>query len=281
MPEQVPARTAADEIAARIDTTVPHPARRYDYMLGGKDNFAADRESAEAALAVHPALRVGVLENRRFLGRAVTYLAREAGIRQFLDVGTGIPSVNNTHQVAQSVAPESRIVYVDNDPIVLSHARALLTSAPQGRTAYLDADLREPDKILGHPDLRATLDLDRPVAVVLMAILHFIPDADDPYGIVARLLRDLPAGSFLCLSHFTMDFLPEETADRLREAWESNPANGPGQARTLDEVGRFFDGLDLVPPGIVSLAEWRADDEPQPRPSRVDISGYGAVGRKG
>lgn len=280
MPEQVPARTAADDVAARIDPTVPHPARRYDYLLGGKDNFAADRESAEAALAVHPTLRVGVLENRRFLGRTVRYLAQEAGIRQFLDIGTGIPAVNNTHQVAQSVAPESRIVYVDNDPIVLSHARALLTGAPPGRTAYLDADLREPEKILGHPDLRATLDLDRPVAVVLMAILHFIPDADDPYGIVERLLRDLPAGSYLCLSHFTVDFLPAEVARRLRESWDANPANGPGRARSLDEVGRFFDGLELVPPGIVPLAEWRAADEPQPRPSPADISGYGAVGRK-
>lgn len=280
MPERAPGQPGPDEKAARIDTTVPHPARRYDYLLGGKDNFAADRESAEAALAVHPTFRVGVVENRRFLGRAVRYLASEAGIRQFLDIGTGIPSVNNTHHVAQSVAPEARIVYVDNDPIVLSHARALLTSAPEGRTAYLDADLREPEKILRHPDLLATLDLNQPVALMLVAILHFLVDADDPHGIVDRLLDALPTGSYLCVSHFTMDFLPPQVMQRLAEVWAANPANGPGQARSAEEVGRFFRGLDLVPPGIVPLAEWRAEEEPQPRPSPADISGYGAVGRK-
>jgi hypothetical protein len=270
----------AGDVAARIDTTVPHPARRYDYLLGGKDNFAADRESAEAVLAVYPTARAAAVENRRFLRRAVTYLVREAGIRQFLDIGTGIPSANNTHEVAQSIVPESRIVYVDNDPIVLVHARALLTSSAQGRTAYLDADLREPEKILNHPDLRATLDLNQPVALMLMAILHFLVDEEDPYGIVGRLVDALPAGSFLTMSHFTTDFMPPAIADMLTAAWKENPKNGQGRARSAEELGRFFQGLDLVPPGIAPLAEWRADAEPQPRPSSTDISGYAAIGHK-
>ncbi|MGI5211406.1 SAM-dependent methyltransferase [Plantactinospora sp. CA-290183] len=275
-----PASPSAGGVAARIDTTVPHPARRYDYLLGGKDNFAADRASAEAMLAVYPTARTAAMENRRFLSRAVTYLAREAGIRQFLDIGTGIPSMDNTHEVAQSIAPESRIVYVDNDPIVLVHARALLSSTPQGRTAYLDADLHRPREIVNHPDLLATLDLDQPVALLLVAIMHFVVDDADPYGVVDQLMAPLPSGSFLVMTHFTGDFLPPELARKIEAAWRENPANGQGRSRNAEEVGRFFDKLELVPPGIVPLAQWRAESEPQPRPAPVDVSGYGAVGRK-
>jgi S-adenosyl methyltransferase len=168
-----------------IDTTKPHSARVYDYYLGGKDHFAADRETGQKAMQSWRAVRTAVQENRAFLGRAVRYLAGEAGIRQFLDIGTGLPSANNVHEVAQEVAPESRVVYVDNDPIVLAHARALLTSSPEGRTAYIDADLREPEKILASPAVSETLDLSQPVALMLVAVLHFLVDADNPAAIVA------------------------------------------------------------------------------------------------
>lgn len=280
MSDSTPEQLAVAGLAGRIDTTVPHPARRYDYLLGGKDNFAADRASAEEMLAVYPAARIAAVENRRFLRRAVAYLAREAGVRQFLDIGTGIPSVNNTHEVAQSIEPTARVVYVDNDPIVLVHARALLTGHPRGRTAYIDADLREPRKILDHPDLLATLDLDQPVALMLIAILHFIEDAEDPYGIVEQLVSALPAGSYLAMSHFTTDFMPPELAERITATWRANPSNGPGQARSAAEIGRFFAGLKLVPPGLVPTSQWRAEDEPQPRPTTADVSCYGVIGRK-
>ncbi|MDG4786299.1 SAM-dependent methyltransferase [Micromonospora sp. WMMD1102] len=280
MPDPGSRSPSVEGVAARIDTTVPHPARRYDYLLGGKDNFAADRESAEAMRKVYPTARMAVQENGRFLRRAVSYLAREAGIRQFLDIGTGIPSVDNTHEVAQSIAPESRIVHVDNDPIVLTHARALLTSTAQGRTAYLDADLRRPREILGHPDLLATLDLAQPVAVLLVAIMHFIVDEDDPYGLVEELLAPLPSGSALVMTHFTNDFLPPELVAKIEAAWRENPANGQGRARTAEEIGRFYTDLELVSPGIVPLAEWRAESEPQPRPAARDVTAYGAVGYK-
>jgi hypothetical protein len=266
-----------DWIASRIDTTVPHPARRYNYWLGGKDNFAADRESGDAVAAAFPTIRLAAIENRRFLRRAVTFLTREAGVRQFLDIGTGIPSADNTHDVAQTVVPESRVVYVDNDPIVLVHARALLTSSPEGATAYIDADLREPDKILNDPALLRTLDLSRPVALMLIAILHFVPDEDDPYGIVRRLIGALPSGSYLAISHATRDFMPAQIRDSVDTLAAAN--RGSINFRSGDELARFFDGLELVSPGIKTLSEWRAEDEPQPRPSVADIGGYGAVGR--
>ncbi len=175
-----------------IDISKPHAARMYDYLLGGKDHFAVDRETAERAIKAIPTGRTAARENRTFLGRAVRYLAAEAGIRQFLDIGTGLPSASNVHEVAQSVAPESRVVYVDNDPIVLSHARALLTSTPQGRTSYIEADLREPEKILTHPAARQTIDFSQPVALMLVGILHFVPDEANPAQIVATLLAALP-----------------------------------------------------------------------------------------
>ena len=264
----------------RIDTSVAHPARRYNYWLGGKDNFQADRDSGDAMAAAFPTIRTSALENRRFLQRAVGHLAREAGIRQFLDIGTGIPTANNTHEVAQSVAPESRVVYVDNDPIVLAHARALLTSSDEGATAYIDADLRDPEKILTHPDLRGTIDLSQPVALMLVAILHFVPDGDDPYAVVARLLDALPPGSYLAASHATHDYLPPQLAEEAKAAARGGGPHGTINLRSLAEFTRFFDGLELVEPGIRSVAEWRAEGEPQPRPSVVEVSMYGGVARK-
>ena len=262
-----------------INTSVAHPARRYDYWLGGKDNFPADQASGDAVEAAFPTIRMTVVENRRFLVRAVRLLAGELGIRQFLDIGTGIPTSPNVHEVAQSIAPESRVVYVDNDPIVLAHARALLRSGPQGATAYIDADLREPDKILQHPDLLRTLDLSRPVALMLVAILHFIPDSDDPHGTVARLVGAMAPGSYLIVTHATSDFMPPEAADAVDD--EGAQSRVPFRFRTKQEIARFLDGLEILPPGIQPLSEWRAESEPQPRPSPADIAGYAAVARIG
>jgi SAM-dependent methyltransferase len=257
-----------------FDTSVAHPARRYNYWLGGKDNFAADRASGEAIAAVVPTIRLWAVENRRFLGRTVDHLAAEAGIDQFLDIGTGIPAADNTHEVAQRLNPQARVVYVDNDPIVLTHARALLTSpAHDGKISYIDADLRDPDSILGAPALGSTLDLSRPVALMLVAVLHFLQDEHRPYEIVRSLLDALPSGSFLVVSHATHDFMPPEQA---RDAYAHDPNF---RFRSRDEFARFFDGLDLVRPGIVSIAEWRAEREATPRPSLADVAAYGAVGR--
>ncbi|MEW2444221.1 SAM-dependent methyltransferase [Micromonospora marina] len=274
--------TAPDSgsLADRIDTSVAHPARRYNYWLGGKDNFQADRDSGDAMAERFPTIRISALENRRFLRRAVRHLAGEAGIRQFLDIGTGIPTADNTHEVAQSTDPRARVVYVDNDPIVLAHARALLTSSAEGATAYLDADLRDPERILAHPDLRRTLDLSQPVALMLLAVLHFVPDGDDPYAIVGRLLDALPAGSYLAASHATYDYLPAEVAAEAKAAARGGGPHGVINLRSREEVVRFFDGLEPVEPGVCSVAEWRADGEPEPRPSVVEVSMYGGVARK-
>ena len=204
-----------------FDARVAHPARVYDYWLGGKDNFEADRVAGEATIAAYPAIRASARANRAFLARTVRYLAAEIGIRQFLDIGTGLPTANNTHEVAQAVAPESRIVYVDNDPLVLSHARALLTSSPEGVTAYLDADLRDTDRIL---KLAAdTLDFSRPVAIMLLAILHYIPDLDQAQQIVARLVSAVPSGSYLVISHAASDISPEAMAEMFRRITSTCP----------------------------------------------------------
>ncbi len=261
----------------RLDTTRPHPARVYDHLLGGKDNFAADREFAARVQAAFPSAKLAAVENRAFMARAVSYLAGEVGVRQFLDVGTGLPTSPNVHEVAQAAAPESRVVYVDNDPIVLVHARALLTSAPEGATAYVDADLRDPDRILADPELHATLDLSRPVALTLIAVLHFVTDDMDPYGIVGRLVGALPSGSYLAISHGTFDPIPPEQLARMRQLQAST--DQPFRPRTRDEVEHFFAGLELLEPGIVPVAEWRAEHEPQPRPSAADVGFYGALAR--
>jgi S-adenosyl methyltransferase len=272
-----PDRSDAQQVDLRTDR--PHPARVYDYLLGGKDNFPADRAAAAQGMQANPNSLIPPRENRAFLRRAVRYLAAEAGISQFLDIGTGIPTSPNVHEVAQEVTPTARIVYVDNDPIVLVHARARLTSSPEGRTAYIDADLRDVDRILSSPRLLATLDLDQPVALLLIAIMHFVPDSDDPYGVARRLLDALPTGSYLALSHLTGDFDPE--------AWEGVAAvyRKSGvimRVRSRPEIERFFDGVDLVDPGLVSLPHWRPDPATAEadRPTDAQVSVYGGVARK-
>jgi hypothetical protein len=260
-----------------VDLSRPQTARMYDYLLGGKDHFAIDRETMEAGLRSWPGARVYARENRKFLARAVEYLAREAGIRQFLDIGTGLPSADNVHEVAQRIAPDSRVVYVDNDPLVLAHARALLTSGPSGRTAYIHADLRDPEKILAHPVVRDTLDFSQPIALMLVAILHFLSDDEDPGAIVAALLAALPPGSYLVSSHVTAELDPEgiggmERAYRAGGLW--------AQARTAADFGRlFFTGLEFVDPGLVLISDWRATSE-EPRPLSSEVSSNGAVARK-
>ncbi len=260
-----------------IDTSKPHPARIYDYFLGGKDNFAADRETADAVLRNWGAVRTAVRENRAFLGRAVRYLAAEAGIRQFLDIGTGLPSANNVHEVAQEIEPRSRVVYVDNDPIVLAHARALLTSDPRGACAYIDADLREPEQILAHPAVQATLDFTEPIALMLVAVLHFIPDEDEPRRLLDTLLDALPPGSYFVASHAT----DEHNQAGLAGAGRAYSDRGlRGALRTADEFTALaFAGLDIVEPGVVLVSEWR----PEPgslQPLAAEVNTYCGVARK-
>jgi hypothetical protein len=238
----------------------PHSARVYDFFLGGKNNYTPDRQAAAHLLTVYPGIIVLARENRSFMHRATRMLA-EHGIRQFLDIGTGIPTRPNLHEVAQSIAPESRVVYVDNDPLVLAHAQALLDSSPEGRTAYIRADATDPESILSAPALTETLDLTRPVALSLNAIVHFIPDDTEARDVVKRLLDALPSGSALEISHATPDFDPESTA----KAVEIYRAGGtPAKVRTRAEVERFFAGLDLVEPGIQVAHRWRPV-EPNPR----------------
>jgi hypothetical protein len=265
------------ELPPEIDISRPHPARMYDYYLGGKNHFAADRAAADKWLASTPSGLTGPRENRAFLGRAVRYLAAEAGIRQFLDVGTGLPTTNNVHEVAQRVDPSSRVVYADNDPLVLAHARALLTSAPAGRTAYIQSDLRDPEAILSSPAVREVLDLSQPIALVLAAILHFVPDEDKPADIIATLLGALPSGSYLVASHVSMEDNPAMIGDAVRAYRE---AGLPAQARDSDEFAQMaFSGLELVPPGVVLVSEWRPEGA-GPRPTPAEVSCYGGVARK-
>jgi S-adenosyl methyltransferase len=255
-----------------FDTSVAHPARVYDYWLGGKDNYEADREAAEQVIAANPNILPGVRANRAFLRRAVQFLVREAGVRQFLDIGTGLPTAENTHEVAQASAPESRIVYVDNDPIVLAHARALLTSTMEGATAYIDADARDTGQILAAA--AQTLDFSQPVAVMFLMTLQYIPDDDHPREVVARVLDAVPSGSYLVVSDTTRDVDTERAA---RATARLNERMGPTRLtrRSRDEIAAYFDGLDLVEPGLVLMPAWRAE----PDPDHV-IPCYAAVGRK-
>ena len=262
-----------------IDTSRPHPARRYNYWLGGKDNFAADRASGDHIAQAFPTIKSAAVENRLFLRRAVAFLAAEAGVREFLDIGTGFPASPNVHEVAQHIAPTSRVVYVDNDPMVVVHARALMTSAPQGATAYLQADLRHPDTILTSPDLTTTLDLTRPVGLLLVAVLHFLDDTDHPHTAVARLVHALPPGSYLALSHTTLDPLPPDTRQRITDLTNPDSGNGPFRPRTRNEVASFLTGLDLVDPGLVPVVQWRPDQQPRPHASVADTATYAAVAR--
>jgi S-adenosyl methyltransferase len=260
-----------------IDISKPHPARIYDYFLGGKDNFAADRETGDRVLRNWGAVRAAVRENRAFLGRAVRYLAAEAGIRQFLDIGTGLPSADNVHEVAQAIDPQCRVVYVDDDPIVLTHARALLASDPRGACAYIDADLREPDKILAHPDTRATLDFSKPIALMLVAVLHFIPDEDEPRRIVQTLVDALASGSYLVASHVTAEHNPAGLEGAGRAYSEGGMR---GAIRSPEEFADLaFAGLELVDPRLVLLPEWRPEAGSL-RPMASEINAYCGVARK-
>jgi SAM-dependent methyltransferase len=260
-----------------VDVSVAQTARRYDYWLGGKDHFPADRASGDAVAAAFPAIRTAVRENRRFLARAVGYLAGEAGIDQFLDIGTGIPSADNTHEVAQRANPAARVVYVDNDPIVLSHARALLISdCAEGVTACLDADLREPEKILNSAVLAGTLDLSQPVALLLVAVLHFVPDEDRPHAAVRRLVDALPPGSHVVITHGTNDFMPSRLLPGVEAVIRSQGGYRP---RTRDQIAGFLDGLELVEPGLVPTADWRPAEDGEPRPAACDVAAYAAVAR--
>ncbi len=263
--------------ADRIDTENAHSARIYDYILGGKDYYPADKEAGDAMSREWPALPVHMRANRDFMNRAVRWLAQEAGMRQFLDIGTGIPTSPNLHEIAQAVAPESRVVYVDNDPIVLTLSQGLLASAPEGRTAYIEADFRDPAAILDAPELRETLDLSRPVALTVIAIVHFMLDADDAVGVVRRLLEPLPSGSHLAMSIGTAEFAPEEVG---RVAREYAARNMPMRLRTLEEARTFFTGLDLVEPGIVQVHKWHPDGNGEQGIRDEDIAMYGAVARK-
>jgi O-methyltransferase involved in polyketide biosynthesis len=236
-----------------IDTTVAHPARRYDYWLGGKDNFAADRESGDAIAAKFPAIRTAVVENRRFLRRAVTFLTETAGIRQFLDIGTGLPTADNTHDVAQAMAPESRVVYVDNDPLVLVHARALLTSGPEGATDYIDADLRDTETILR--EAGRTLDFTKPVALMLSGILAHLPSAQEAAAIVRRVMDALAPGSYLVVVDGT-NTNPE--LNEVMKIWNAT-ANPPYAMRSPEEIAGYFEGLELVEPGLVDVTRWRTE----------------------
>ena len=240
----------------QLDTRHAHPARVYNYWLGGKDNFAADREAAEQAIAANPGIKTDVRANRAFLARVVRYLAGECGVRQFLDIGTGLPVAGNTHQVAQEVAPDARIVYADNDPIVLLHARALLSSTPQGTCDYVEADLRDTAAIVRAA--ARTLDLGAPVALMLLIILHLIPDVDAPYEIVAELMGALPSGSYLVLAHPASDIRAAQMAEMTRRVNER--MRGPvATMRDRAAITRFFDGLDLVEPGVVQPQQWRPE----------------------
>jgi S-adenosyl methyltransferase len=261
----------------RLDTSRAHPARRYDYWLGGKDNFAADRESGDMVAAQFPAIRTAVIENRKFLGRAVTYLV-EQGIAQFLDIGTGLPTANNVHDVAQRLRPEARVVYVDNDPLVLVHARALLTSHPAGKTAYVDADLTEPDRILHDPAVHDALDLTQPTALMLVSVLHFVTDDAVAYRAVRTLVDAMPGGSYLVLSHATNDFMPKRTVEGIAAVDRSTRVEFGFRAH--DAILAFADGLELVDPGVVSTAEWRPSPADHRLPSREETAGWCLIARK-
>ncbi|GAA3722160.1 SAM-dependent methyltransferase [Streptomyces tremellae] len=260
-----------------IDTSKPHPARMYDFYLQGKDYYEADEIAGNKVLDVFPTIKITARVNRSFMHRATRFLAGEAGIRQFLDIGTGIPTRPNLHQVAQEVAPESRVVYADYDPVVLRHAEALMRSTPEGRTAYIQADVRTPESIVEAAELHETLDLSQPVGLSLNALLHFVPDENKPYEIVRHLLDQLASGSYLVISHCTDHFAPEMWAEVV-EVYRKGGI--PAQLRSLDEVTRFFDGLDVVEPGVVTPHNWRPDGTTVPGTSDAAVSMYAAVARK-
>ncbi|HEU5160072.1 MAG TPA: SAM-dependent methyltransferase [Streptosporangiaceae bacterium] len=254
---------------------VPNVARMYDYYLGGKDNYAADRAAGDQVVAVMPNVLDFTRANRRFLSRVVTMLARQ-GIRQFLDIGSGLPTQENVHEIAQRTAVESRVVYIDNDPVVLAHGRALLADNP--RTTVVQADLREPRSVIDHPDVRRLLDFDEPVAILLLAILHFIPDGANPAGIVQTLRGSLVPGSYLVISHGHAGKVSKDVEKQVRGAY-SNTAAGDIIPRTPEQILEYFEGMDVLEPGVVPVEAWRLDDGPV----EVDLTKGGffaVVGRK-
>ena len=257
-----------------IDTTVSHSARIWDYWLGGKDNYAVDREVGDRIEELLPDIAQQAREDRLFLGRVVRYLAGEAGVRQFLDIGTGLPTADNTHQVAQRVAPESKIVYVDNDPVVLAHAAALLTTDPEGVTDYIHADMHDPGQIIA--DAARTLDFSQPIAITMLGVLWHVLDNDEADAIVTRLVQAVPSGSYLALNHPTLEVTGEKMAQAI-QYWNQY-GKPPGTHRTPDEIARFFDGLELIEPGLVSITRWRPEATPFGEPDEIDQ--FGAVGRK-
>jgi O-methyltransferase involved in polyketide biosynthesis len=267
-PTDVPERSGEP---SSFDAGIAHSARVYDYWLGGKDNYQADRDAGDLVMESVPNVRDGARANRAFLRRAVEYLAGEAGIRQFLDIGTGLPTNENTHQVAQRIAPESRIVYVDYDPIVLAHARALLDSTPEGTTAYIQADARDTAAILR--EAAKTLDFSQPIAIMALLVLQYIPDSEHPHEVVARLLDAVPSGSYLVISDTTTDIDAERaTAGTARLNTRMGPAQSTSRPRA--EIARYFDGLELVEPGLAPMPQWRNPDE------TLVIHVYAGVGRK-
>jgi S-adenosyl methyltransferase len=258
----------------KLDTTVAHSARVWNYWLGGKDNYKVDREVADELAETFPDIRNIALQARQFLFRAVRYLVAEEGVRQFLDVGTGLPTANNTHEIAQDMVPQARIVYVDNDPLVLVHARALLTSHPEGTTDYIDADLRDPDKIL--QEAAKTLDFTQPIGLIMLGILGHVPDSDDPRAIVKRLLDPLPSGSYLVIDDGTVT---DPAYVEAVQTYSHNPHSAtPYYPRSPEQIAGFFDGLELVEPGVVSTSRWRP--EPSTWGAPAEVSDYAGVGRK-
>ncbi|MFE9886753.1 SAM-dependent methyltransferase [Streptomyces scopuliridis] len=264
---------SADAIRARIDTSTPHSARFWNYFVGGKDNYEVDREVGDQIKEIFPGLVDVALTSRHFLGRVVRELAVERGIRQFLDIGTGLPTADNTHEVAQRVAPDARIVYVDNDPLVLAHARALLTSTPEGRTDYLDADLFDPESIL--KAAAGALDLSRPVALMILNTLGHVADYDQARSLVSRLMAGLPSGSYLVISDSTA------TSEGMIAASEAYNASGavPYYVRTVEEIAGFFEGLELVEPGIAQVTRWRPEPDGA-NATEPAVDAFGGVGRK-
>ncbi|MGC5344565.1 SAM-dependent methyltransferase [Streptomyces sp. DT171] len=263
-----------DSPHARVRSDIAHNARVWNYWLGGKDNYSVDRAVGDQVTGMYPSIGEVARADRAFLGRVVRHLAGEAGIRQFLDIGTGLPTADNTHEVAQRTAPDARVVYVDNDPIVLAHARALLTSTPEGVTEYIDADAHHPERILDA--VEPTLDLTRPVAVMMLGILNFVLDTDEALSVVRELMAPLPSGSYLVLTHPTLE-LGGEGNDAAMRFWNEN-ATPPITARSRAEFAAFLEGLEIVEPGIVSCARWR--DEPSGGGAPADVAQFGAVARK-
>ncbi|NEC31009.1 SAM-dependent methyltransferase [Streptomyces sp. SID8111] len=267
-----PATPPGPSAQQNIDTSVPHSARIWNYWLGGKDNYPVDEQAGDAYTAVFPGIVTIARSSRAFLRRNITYLVTEAKIRQFLDIGTGLPTADNTHEVAQRLAPETRIVYVDNDPMVLAHARALLYSTPEGATAYVDSDVRDPERVLAAA--ADTLDFSRPTALILSNILGHIPDYEQARGIVTRLMAELPSGSYLSINDGSRGIDP--VFERAQDAYNESGA-APYILRSVDEITAFFDGLELVEPGVVPVTQWRPDpDGPAPEP----IGEHGGLARK-